>query len=471
MKSTNACQKERESGRRGGRSLRSSRVPAFVGRALPAATLAFVLMTVAGPARAANDGALFEQALAKGPLLLAVSAFGFGLLVSLTPCVYPMVAVTVSIFGASKAKSRWEAFALSGSFVLGLVCMFVPLGVSAALTGVTFGSVLSNAWVVLGMSALFLVLAASMFGAFDLDIPHSIKNRLATAGGAGYLGAFVLGLVCGPIAAPCTGPFLWGMLTWIAQTQSIWLGTIAMTAFALGLGVPFFLVGAFALQLPKSGRWMNHIKSVMGIILVIVALYFLNTAFPSLGAWVKPGWPFLGAMVAVLVVGLGMGAVHRSFEAEEWGVRALKALGILLISGAGFGAVTNVIMPERSLVWEKPAAGQDLMALLAAARDKARQERRPLLVDFTAAWCAACKEIDAHTFPDPRVQVAAARFVAVKMDLTDDTDPAVEKAYDEFGIRGLPVLLLFDSKGEEAKRFFGDFVSPEVLSAEMTRVN
>jgi thiol:disulfide interchange protein DsbD len=244
-----------------------------------------------------------------------------------------------------------------------------------------------------------------------------------------------------------------------------------MTAFALGLGVPFFLVGAFAMQLPKSGRWMNHVKSAMGIILVVVALYFLNTAFPVLGSWVKPGWGFFGVALAVLVVGVLCGAIHRSFEAEEWGVRVLKALGIVLVSGAAFAGVINRVTPERSLVWLEPRAGQDLMALVEQAKEQAKSEGKPLFLDFTAAWCAACKEIEKNTFPDPRVQDAAARFVAVKMDLTNDSDPAVERAYETFGIRGLPVLLLYDSQGNEAKRFFGDFVSPEQLSTHMNQVN
>lgn len=417
------------------------------------------------------EGGVFERALAGGPLLLALTAFGSGLLVSLTPCVYPMVAVTVSVFGAKNAASRWQAFALSGSFVLGLVCMFVPLGMVAALTGATFGSALSDVRVILVMAAVFLALAASMFGAFDLDIPHALKNKLATAGGSGYVGAFVLGLVCGPIAAPCTGPFLWGVLAWIAQAQDLVLGTTAMTAFALGLGVPFFLVGAFAMQLPKSGRWMNYVKSVGGIALVAVALYLLDTAFPVLGAWIQPGGAFLGGVVVAIVAGILLGAVHRNFEAEEWSVRLRKGLGVVLVSGGAFAAVTNLSTAETTLVWEKPEPGQDLMSLVSAAKTKAKHEGKPLFLDFTAAWCAACKEIEAHTFPDERVQEAAARYVAVKMDLTDDSDPAVERAYDEFGIRGLPVLLLFDSQGNEAKRFFGDFVSPEQLSTHMNQIN
>src|SRR5690606_32634544 len=121
-------------------------------------------------------------------------------------------------------------------------------------------------------------------------------------------------------------------------------------------------------------------------------LYFLNTAFPVLGSWVKPGWGFFGTMLGLVVLGILLGAIHRSFETEEWGVRLLKGLGVLLVSVAGFAAVTNVATPERSLVWLKPEPGQDLMALVDSARARAKQEGKPLFLDFTAAWCAACKE-------------------------------------------------------------------------------
>src|SRR5688572_1182556 len=163
-----------------------------------------------------------------------------------------MVAVTVSVFGARQAKSRWEGAALSAAFVLGIVAMFVPLGVAAGLSGSLFGSVLQSRWVVSAMALLFLVLAASLFGAFELALPSALTNRLATLGGIGYRGAFLLGLACGLIAAPCTGPVLTGILAWIAKTRSAPLGALAMAAFALGLGAPFFVVGAFAVQLPRS---------------------------------------------------------------------------------------------------------------------------------------------------------------------------------------------------------------------------
>ncbi len=434
-------------------------------------SLLWPLLAHAQPPQDAVPDGVFGEALARGPLFVGLAAFGFGLLVSLTPCVYPMVAITVSVFGAQQTKSRWRAFGLSGMFVLGLAAMFTPLGITAGLTGKTFGSELSNPWVVVALSAVFLALAASMFGAFDLDLPSGLKNKLAGAGGAGYAGAFVLGMVCGPIAAPCTGPFLWGLLAFIAQTQSIFFGSLTMIAFSLGLGAPFFLVGAFAMQLPKSGRWMLHVKSVMGIVLVIVALYFLGNAFPVMREWTQPGAVFLAGCAAVAVLGLALGAVHKSFEGSDWPEKVGKAMGVALVCVASFGFIGGITTPERTLTWEKAAPGQDMQAFLSASKEKAKAEGRPVFLDFTADWCTACKEIEVKTFPDERVQAVAGRFVSVKLDMTDDSDPAVEKTQQDYEVRGLPTLILIDSSGNEAKRFYGNFVQPNELVEAMSAVN
>ena len=149
-----------------------------------------------------------------------------------------MIAVTVSIFGASQARTRWQGAGLSGSFVLGIVAMFVPLGVVAGLTGSMMSAWLQNPWVIGAVSAFFLVMAASLFGAFEIALPASLQNRLNEIGGVGHRGAFLLGLVCGLVATPCTGPWLTGMVTWIAQTGSATYGALSMLAFALGLGLP-----------------------------------------------------------------------------------------------------------------------------------------------------------------------------------------------------------------------------------------
>jgi len=426
------------------------------------ASIPFVLALTSVAHATTAEPDLFTRALAKGPLYAAGAAVLGGLAVSLTPCVYPMVAVTVSAFGARQAKSRWEGTKLSAAFMLGIACMFTPLGVIAGLTGSVFGAVLQNPWVVLGMAGLFLAMAASMFGAFEMTLPSALTNKLATIGGIGYKGAFGLGFVCGVIAAPCSGPVLTGILTWIANTQSAALGGAAMAAFSLGLGFPFFLVGAFAVQLPKSGPWMVHVKSVLGIVLIVVALYFINLHFPVISSFAHPSVGFFVAAGVAVIVGVLLGGIHRDFAEPSNGGRALKALGVLLISGGAFLFVTAALKPTVTLAWEKTD--------YVLAREKARAAARPMLVDFTASWCVACKELDKLTFSHDAVEQEAGRFVAVRVDATDDEDPKVEKALAEFRVKGLPTVILFDSEGREARRF-NDFVEAEHFLEALRTVN
>lgn len=427
---------------------------------LPAFT-ALVLMLLAPTSALAAGPDAFTEALAKGPVYAALAALAGGFLVSLTPCVYPMIAVTVSVFGARQSQGRWQGAALSFAFVLGIVAMFVPLGVLAGLSGSIFGNVLQSRWVVLGISLLFLALAASLFGAFEFALPAAATNRLAELGGIGYKGAFLLGLACGLIASPCTGPVLTGILTFIAQTRSAGLGAAAMAAFALGLGAPFFVVGTFAIQLPKSGRWMIHVKSLLGIVLVVVAWTFLSSAFPALGAWVQPGTLLYVGATGVLLLGLLLGAVHRDFGELGWGVKIAKGLGIALVSAGAFALVTAVSAPSAAFAWHQGD--------VQTAQQRALSEQKPLIVDFTAAWCGACKQLDRVTFAAPSVRPEMARFVAVKVDATHDDDPLVAATMERYKVVGLPTVIVFDSSGREALRYT-DFVEPAPFLAAVRSV-
>jgi thiol:disulfide interchange protein DsbD len=420
------------------------------------------LLTLCLPASAwgAPEDA-FTRALAKGPLYAALAALVGGLGVSLTPCVYPMVAVTVSVFGAKQAK-RSEGILLSLAFVLGIAAMFVPMGVVAGMTGSMFAAVLQNSWVVVGISLLFLLMAASMFGAFELTLPSALTNKLAEMGGIGYKGAFLLGLVCGLIAAPCTGPVLTGILVWIANTKNATLGAMAMGAFSIGLGAPFFLVGAFAVQLPKSGHWMVHVKSVLGIVLVVVALYFLNNSFGFLSGFIQGSFAFAAVAVLAVVLGVLLGAIHREFGEPGVAVKVGKGTGIALTSVGALLAILSLTKPTDAVTWMK----QDIEK----AQARASAEKRPMIVDFTAAWCGACKELDKKTFSEPRVAKDLGRFVAVKVDATNDDDPRVAATMSRFKVVGLPTVLLFDSSGKEAARF-NDFVPADEFLKSVQRVN
>ena len=405
----------------------------------------------------------FTAAVNDGQMLVAAGlALVAGLGVSLTPCVYPMISVTVSVFGARETKSKREGLMLSAAYVAGIIAVFTPLGVAAGLSGEMMGSFLQNEWVLVAMAVLFLVMAVSMFGAFNIGLPSSITNRLAQVGGIGYKGAFLLGVACGPIAAPCSGPPLLAILTLIGKSQDVALGASMMALFSLGLGMPFFLVGAFAMQLPKSGKWMVHVKSIMGLIMFGVAIYYLQTAFPELFAFAEHTALFIGLSLAAASLGVAIGAVHMSFDMPGFVPKLRKSVGVVLTTGGLMLAIFGFLTPTHSLRWAKIDAIE--------ARGQAAGESRPLILDFTASWCASCKELDAQTFSDEGVRKEGGRFLAVKVDMSDNDDPRVQEFEEEYEIAGLPAVLFFDSKGQGVCRY-KDFVDAEGMLRTMKSVN
>jgi len=420
-----------------------------------------------------SDTNAFARALAHGAVAAIGASYLFGLATSLTPCVYPMIAITVSVFGAREAKSRLEGMILSLTFVLGIVSLFTPLGVASALTGKGFGAALGNPWVVAGIATVFFSLAASLFGAFELALPQGINNRLATLGGGGYRGAFVLGLVCGLVAAPCVGPFLFGLLGWIATTRNVALGSAAMALYGLGLGTLFFVVGTFAVNLPKAGAWMIGIKWAGGVCLAYMALAYVRDAMPkeTIHEFAKPGIAFGVAGAAILAVGVALAGVHVAAERRRSTISHLskptKLASVVPAIVGLFMVVTWYQLPRRpdaavpELTWESSEG-------VAVAR--AASEHKPLMIDFGASWCGACKELEEKTFPDRRVREQAARFVALHVDATDDDDDEVTQVREKYrATEGLPVVVLFDSTGTEAVRFT-EFVPPDRFAAAMMSV-
>ncbi|MBI5537925.1 MAG: thioredoxin family protein [Deltaproteobacteria bacterium] len=421
-------------------------------RAVSIATAALlVLITV--PAWAGGLGDAFNRALEKGPVYAGIAAFIGGLGASLTPCVYPMIAVTVAVFGAKKAKSRWHAMGLSSVYVLGIAAMYTPLGVVAGLTGSLFGSALGNPWVVGAIAIIFFVLALAMFGAFEFVLPSSLTNKAATVGGVGFLGAFLLGLVSGIVCAPCTGPVMTGILIMIGKTQNPWLGGVLLFLFSLGLGVPFWLVGTFAISLPKSGAWMNSVKSFFGVVLLVAGLYFLKNALPQVTKLVPvAGWVPIAAMI-LAVAGLAAGAIHLGFD--EGRAKAARKLVAIVASVLGLiVAITWLekprVVPQSDLVWSVQEA---------EALAQAKAQKRPVLIDFTAEWCAACKELARVTFTQADVRGELDRFVLLKIDATNDDDPVVADTQKRYKVAGLPTVIILDSAGTERLRYT-EFVEP-----------
>jgi thiol:disulfide interchange protein DsbD len=371
-----------------------------------------------------------------------LGAYFGGLLVSLTPCVYPMIVITVSVFGANPTKNRGRAVLLSSAFVGGLCAMYTPLGVAAGLTGNLFGAALASPWVVGAIVVVLVALASSMFGLWEMALPAAWQTRLSGVGGVGPGGAFLMGLVAGILAAPCAGPVTVALLTFVGTSGNPWLGALYFLTYALGIGTLFFLVGAFAFSLPRGGRWTESIKSVFGVAILVMAAYYLRLVVPHLAEvqWRSP-WLLAPAVIACLA-GLALGAVHLSLVGADFGqkVRKLVALG-LLTGGA------SVLLWASLTVGEAIAWRDDYGAAIAEARD----QNRPLLLDFTADWCGACQELARETFSHGAVALEAQRFVAVRVDATRQT-PAIEQIMENHEVRGLPTVLLLSRDGTEASR-------------------
>lgn len=375
-----------------------------------------------------------------------------GVLTSLTPCVYPLIPITMGVIGARQAGSRLQSLGLTTAYVFGMALMFSGLGFAAASSGKAFGTILANRWVVAGLALFFTAMAASMFGAFQIAVPQGIALRLNRVGGTGYGGAIAMGLVAGIVAAPCTGPVLASLLTFVAQSGRPAFGLVLLFVYALGVGLPFFLMGAFSLSLPRSGAWMEGVKSVFGVALLAMALLYLRNAFPALRLSIGE----MGLFFGPLAVGGGvlLGAIHRSFDGGA-NDKALKTLGVALAVVGIFVRVGGVSASESDIRW---IADHDQAITLA------KSEGKPVMIDFYADWCAACKELDKFTFSDGTVSEEASRFVTLKVDGTVEDD-AILALYEQYQVQGLPTVVFIGADGKvmDEPRVTGFLDAPKFL--------
>src|SRR5438309_945643 len=285
-----------------------------------------------GPAAGGAGGLGLSAGVSVGTF--AALFFG-GILTSLTPCVYPLIPITVSIFGARQAEHRGRSVALSATYVAGIAAMFSALGLFAALSGKAFGAFLSSPAVIAVLATFMVALAASMFGAFEIALPSGLQQRLSSVKAAGFAGAFGMGLVAGIIAAPCTGPVLAGVLTYVATQRNAVLGFWMLFTYAVGMGVLFFVLGATSLRLPRSGPWMETVKSVLGIALVAAAVALVLPFLPRPGSLPLSARSVAAAAGLLGFAGVVAGALSLSFHggARE---KAIK-LGALLLLLFGVG--------------------------------------------------------------------------------------------------------------------------------------
>jgi thioredoxin:protein disulfide reductase len=389
------------------------------------------------------QAATFAQAASGGMASAFFFAFTAGLLTALTPCVYPMIPITISIFGG-KGVPRARALLLATLYVAGIAVMFGTLGTVFALVGKAFGSFLANPWVIVPLALFFALMAASMFGAFELGLPSGLQARLNRVGGRSVGGAFLMGLVGGLIAAPCTGPPLAGILAFVATTRNGVTGFFLLATYAIGIGVPFWAIAGFSMRLPKSGAWMETVKSVFGIALLVAALYYLKNVVPPLAHFTGRTQAFLAMATAMVLVGGGIGAVHLTFH-DGWKAVLRKGAGVAL-AVTGLFAITNyVLTPKVALAWlrAEPEATQ-----------LARASGRPLVVDFMADWCLPCKEMDVKVFSHPDVVAELSEFTLLRVDLSrEDEDPALAAVKAKYDVNTLPAVRVVSAEGQIVQRF------------------
>jgi len=420
-----------------------------------------------------------ERLASKGYLLTFLGVFLSGILLSFTPCVFPMIPITVSVIGARKTSSFAQSFSLSLVYVLGLALTYAVLGVVAARTGALFGAFLQNPWVVGFVVIVLSALALSMFGLYEIQVPAALASRLQghAGGGHGFAGVFFMGIVAGLVASPCVGPVILGLLLFIATTGSIALGFSLLLTLGLGMGVLFLVIGTFSgalSALPRAGFWMDAVKELFGVLLLGMGLYFLR---PLLD-------PILFALIAglLLLVLAGFGGVFEP-GATGWLGRARRtillvflALGIALTGGAVREAGFLLPKPRdggasgTGANAGTPASGIPWIASESDGIEAARLAGRPVMIDFTADWCLACHELDDVVFHDPRVVAAAKDYVAIRLDFTKVT-PEVRALQQKYSIRGLPTILFLDREGRVRDDLtVTGFVKPEDFLERMRSV-
>ncbi|MFZ5506470.1 MAG: protein-disulfide reductase DsbD [Pseudomonadota bacterium] len=427
----------------------------------------------------ADDGSFAAGLLRGGNLwLVAVAFFGFGLALSFTPCVLPMVPILSGIIvGHGAHISRGRAFALSLAYVLGMAVTYAVAGVAAGLSGTLLSAALQNAWVLGGFALVFVVLALSMFGFYELQLPTALQSRLSDTANhrrGSYGGIVAMGALSALIVGPCVAAPLAGALLYIAQTGDAALGGLALFALALGMGAPLIAVGVASRSLlPHTGPWMEGVKRFFGVLLLATAIWIAQPVLPAL--LVMLAWAALLIASSIYLHALDPLPAHAKGWHKLWkgvGVIALLA-GASILIGAAAGS-RDPLQPlsvlrggaaaaEAKPVFEPVRSVAELEARLSAAT-------RPVMLDFYADWCVSCKEMERFTFADPQVTARLAGFTLLKADVTAN-DAEHQALLKRFGLFGPPGILFFGPGGREidSARTVG-FVPAESFAASLDRV-
>jgi thiol:disulfide interchange protein DsbD len=450
--------------------------PAAPGALKPAAADA----VIAPPPAHEDDSSLAQRTLQSGSAWRIGLAFlAFGLLLSFTPCVLPMVPILSSIIVGEGNVSRSKGFILALAYSLGMALVYTALGVAAGLAGEGLAGALQKPWVLLTFGALLVLLALSMFDVYQLQLPSSLQSRLSTTSGSmsggRFAGVFVMGALSALIVGPCVAGPLAGALLYISQTKNVWTGGWALFSMAAGMSVPLLLTGVSAGSLlPRAGAWMNHVKRVFGLLLLAVAIWMVTPVFPVTVAMLL--WGAFAVLCAVFL---------RVFEPIAAGAGlgryAGKTLGLVLLTGGLFelvGAASagqDVLQPLAHLRGAQVAAAAEgkeqkfeRIRTLAELDQVLASSPTPVMLDFYADWCVSCKEMERFTFSEPKVEARMKQVRLLQVDVTanNDEDRALMK---KFGLFGPPGIILFKQGKEVPEGRVIGFMPPERFAEHLSR--
>jgi len=414
-----------------------------------------------------EEGGLAATISEKGWILTFILVFIAGLALNLTPCVYPLIPITISYFGGQVEGKKGGLIFHALIYVFGMAITYSILGVLAALSGNLFGAALQNPYVLVIIALIMVGLALSMFDLYEIRVPAFLSTF---AGGAkqGYVGTFFMGLTVGIVAAPCIGPFVLALLTYVGERGDVVLGFGMFFVLALGLGIPFIFLALFSggmNKIPRSGAWMIWVRSIFGFVLIAMAVYFLQPLFPSALLF------NLALAFTMLIGGIYMAWLEPTKVPGKTFAIIRNLIGIifLVLSMIFFSFGIEAAIEESTFTQQNsPTENLNQINWKTYSKDlleQAKQNQQPIMLDFYADWCIPCKELDKFTFSQQEVIDLSEKFLMLKVDLTKAGDPRTREIRKEYQIKGVPTLVFLTPSLEELRnlRVVGFMESEEFL--------